>query len=63
MVIDARGNTYWSITGGPVFGYAADGHKLFDAKVDGTIWPYPALGVDGTLYIGTSAGTLYAICG
>lgn len=60
VVLDAKGDTYWASTTHHVYGYAPDGSKLFTAQVDSDVWSYPALGADGTLYLGTTAGTVYA---
>lgn len=38
----------------------ADGHKLWGAQLDGILGE-PALGADGTVYVGTTEGTLYAV--
>lgn len=61
IVTDARGNTYWGSTEDRVYGYDASGTNLFTLPVDGAVWNYPALDAAGTLYVGTTAGTLYAI--
>lgn len=63
VVVDARGNLYWASTAGRLYGYDQQGRQLFAKTLDGPAWGYPALGADGTLYVGTSAGTLYAIGG
>ena len=59
--VDSHHDVYYGATSGDVFGYGADGKQLFDLKVDGKVDSYPALAADGTLLIGTEAGTLYAI--
>ncbi len=59
--VDSQGAAYYGTRSGHVFGVGADGHKLFDLDVGGTVDSYPALGADGSLYIGTSTGQLYAI--
>ncbi|MDP9117823.1 MAG: PQQ-binding-like beta-propeller repeat protein [Actinomycetota bacterium] len=60
-VVDAAGNAYWGSTSANVYGYDSGGKQLFTISVDGSVDSYPALGSDGTLYVGTVAGTLYAI--
>ncbi|MHC5795923.1 outer membrane protein assembly factor BamB family protein [Lacisediminihabitans sp. FW035] len=61
IVVDARSDTYWGSMNGRVYGYDANGHRLFALSVDSGVSSYPALGVDGTLYVGTVGGLLYAI--
>lgn len=63
VVVDARGDQFWATTTGRVYGYDADGKRLFILPVDSAVDGYPALGADGTLYVGTTRGTLYAIGG
>jgi outer membrane protein assembly factor BamB len=60
-VIDAEGAAYYGTRSGHVFGVAADGTTLFDLDIGGTVDSYPAMDSLGTLYIGTSTGTFYAI--
>ncbi|WP_440308501.1 outer membrane protein assembly factor BamB family protein [Jatrophihabitans sp.] len=59
-IVDAHGSIYWATTGGNVYGVTASGQPMWQAQVDGAVDDYPALGADGTLYIGTSNGTLTA---
>lgn len=61
IAVDARGDTYWGSTSGNVYGYRADGSKLFRLTVGASVDSYPAIDGDGTLYLGTTGGTLYAI--
>lgn len=63
VAVDARGNFYWASTAGNVYGYRPDGTRLFRLGLDGGSNSYPALGGDGTLYLGSTAGTFYAIGG
>lgn len=63
VVVDAHGNFYWATTGGHAYGYDAAGHQLFGLDVGAEVNGYPALGGDGTLYLGTTGGLLYAIGG
>ena len=44
-----------------VLGFSATGRRLFDLRTGGTVDSNPALGGDGTLYIGSEDGKLYAI--
>jgi outer membrane protein assembly factor BamB len=60
---DARGNFYWGTTEGNVYGYRRDGSRLFHLPTGSPIDGYPAIGGDGSLYIGTTGGILYAIGG
>jgi len=59
--VDARGNVYFGSVVGHVYGFDADGRRLFDLDTGATVDSYPALGADGTLYIGSANGTLYAV--
>lgn len=61
--VDAAGNVYFGTVVGHVYGFAADGRRLFDLDVGATVDSYPALGADGTLYIGSAGGDLYALAG
>ncbi|CAN5257894.1 hypothetical protein BH11ACT3_BH11ACT3_21120 [soil metagenome] len=61
VVADADGNTYWASLKGNIYGYNAEGAQLFRLQVDQRIDGYPALDADGTLYVGTTEGVLYAI--
>lgn len=60
-LIDADGNVYFGTRPGHVYGFAADGERLFDVETGGTVDSYPALSADGTLLIGSEDGYLYAI--
>jgi outer membrane protein assembly factor BamB len=59
--IDAEGAAFYGTRSGHIFGVGADGIELFDIEVGGTVDSYPAIGPDGSLYIGTSTGTFTAI--
>jgi outer membrane protein assembly factor BamB len=63
VAADARDDSYWGTTAGNIYGYSSTGTMLFTVATSSSINSYPALGADGTLYIGTTAGTLYAIGG
>ena len=58
--IDAAGAAYYGTRSGHVFGVGPNGHVLFDHDLGGTLASYPALGGDGSLYIGSSNGTIIA---
>lgn len=60
---DAAGDFYWGTTAGNIYGYRRDGTQLFHLAVGSPIDGYPAIAADGTLYVGSTAGTLYAIGG
>jgi len=59
--VDASGNVYFGTVVGHVYGFGADGRRLFDLDTGATVDSYPALGPDGTLYIGSANGLLYAL--
>lgn len=59
--IDAAGRVYFGTKSGHILGFAFDGQKLFDIDSGAIVAGYPALTADGTLLIGSSSGTLYAI--
>ena len=61
VAADAHDDSYWGTTAGNIYGYSATGTMLFSVATGSSINSYPALGGDGTLYIGTTAGALYAI--
>ncbi|WP_354700317.1 PQQ-binding-like beta-propeller repeat protein [Paraconexibacter sp. AEG42_29] len=58
---DARGNVYFGTRVGHIYGFAYSGRRLFDVKTGATVDSNPALGPDGTLYVGSEDGYLYAI--
>jgi outer membrane protein assembly factor BamB len=62
-VIDSAHNVYFGTQGGHIYGFGYGGTRLFDVNAHSAIDSYPALGADGTLYIGTEQGKLYAING
>lgn len=61
VIADAAGDFYWGTTQGHVYGYDRRGRSLFHLAVGAGVNSYPALGADGTLYLGTTAGRLIAI--
>ncbi|WP_375503171.1 PQQ-binding-like beta-propeller repeat protein [uncultured Jatrophihabitans sp.] len=60
-VIDVRGDFYWATTAGHVYGYDRNAKQLFHLDVDGGVNSYPAVGGDGTLYLGTTNGSVCAV--
>lgn len=62
-VIDREGSVYFGTRTGAVHGFSATGRRLFTLHTGGTVDANPALGADGTLYIGSEDGRLYAIGG
>ncbi len=60
-VVDSRHDVYFGAATGAIYGFAADGRRLFELETGDTVDSYPALAADGTLLIGSSNGTLYAI--
>jgi len=61
--VDAQGNVYFGTVAGHIYGFGPDGRQLFDFDTGATVDSYPALGPDGTLYIGSGNGRLYALAG
>ena len=59
--IDHDGNVYFGTRPGHIYGFASNGRRLFDINAHATIDSYPAIAGDGTLLIGATNGTLYAI--
>ncbi len=59
--VDEQGNVYFGTRTGHVYGFSALGKRLFDIDAGDTVDSYPALGPDGTLYIGSESGTFYAV--
>jgi len=58
--VDSVGNVYFGTVVGRVYGFGPDGAKLFEFDTGATVDSYPALGADGTLYLGSANGNLYA---
>lgn len=61
--IDADGDVYFGTKDGHIFGFAFGGEQLFDLDTGSIVDSYPSIAADGTLIIGSSNGTLYAIGG
>jgi outer membrane protein assembly factor BamB len=61
VVVDSHGNQYWATMSGLIHGYTATGTALFSLPASAAIDGYPALGSDGTLYVGTTEGDLIAV--
>jgi len=59
--VDSVGDVYFGTVVGHVYGFGPDGRRLFDLDTGATVDSYPALGPDGTLYIGSANGRLYAV--
>lgn len=59
--VDSVGNVYFGTVVGHVYGFGPDGRRLFDLDTGASVDSYPALGPDGTLYIGSANGLLYAV--
>lgn len=43
------------------YGFGTDGEQMFAVEVGAVVNSSPALGPDGTLYLGTEAGSFVAI--
>jgi len=59
--VDGAGDVYFGTVVGHVYGIGPDGRRLFDLDTGATVDSYPALGPDGTLYIGSANGLIYAL--
>jgi len=59
--VDSRGDVYFASRTGLIFGFAADGKRLFELAAGGTFDSYPAIAADGTLLVGGDDGVLRAI--
>lgn len=60
-LVDAAGNVYFGTAAGHVYGFDANGNRMWDLDAGALVASYPALTADGTLVIGASDGILYAI--
>lgn len=61
LAVDASGDAYYGTVSGHIYGFSASGRQLFDIATGATLDSYPAIGADGTLYIGATSGKLYAV--
>jgi outer membrane protein assembly factor BamB len=61
LAVDRAGDAYYGTFTGHIYGYGPTGKQLFDLATGTLIYSYPAIGGDGTLYLGTTTGKLYAI--
>jgi outer membrane protein assembly factor BamB len=59
--VDAHGDLYFATRTGHIYGFNANGRRLFDFDAGGKFDSYPALAADGTLLIGDDNGTLFAL--
>ncbi len=59
--VDVRGDVYFASRTGEIYGFAADGRRLFTIAAGGTFDSYPAIAADGTLLVGGDDGVLRAI--
>jgi outer membrane protein assembly factor BamB len=60
-LIDGRGDVYFGTAAGHVYGYGPDGRRLWDLITGSIADSYPSLTSNGTLIVGDSDGTVYAI--
>jgi outer membrane protein assembly factor BamB len=58
--VDVHGDLYFASRTGHVYGFDANGRRLFDFAAGGKFDSYPALAPDGTLLLGDDNGTLFA---
>ncbi|HWE58840.1 MAG TPA: PQQ-binding-like beta-propeller repeat protein [Solirubrobacteraceae bacterium] len=61
--IDAHGDLYFASRSGHIYGFNANGRRLFDFDAGGKFDSYPALAPDGTLLFGDDDGMLFAVHG
>lgn len=59
--IDRAGNVFFGAHGGEIFGFDRSGKRIVHVTTGGSVDSYPVVGPDGTLYIGSEDGRLYAI--
>lgn len=60
-VVDVRGDVYFASRTGHIYGFDSAGRRLFDLNAGSEYDSYPALAPDGTLLVGSVAGTLRAL--
>jgi outer membrane protein assembly factor BamB len=61
LAVDRVGDAYYGTFTGHIYGYGPTGKQLFDVATGALVDSYPAISGDGTLYLGTTKGKLYAI--
>ncbi len=59
--VDAAGSTFFGTAAGHVYGFDANGNRMWDLDAGSVVASYPALTADGTLVIGATDGTVYAL--
>ncbi|MFN2523569.1 MAG: PQQ-binding-like beta-propeller repeat protein, partial [Mycobacteriales bacterium] len=60
-LVDSAGNVFFGTAAGHVYGFGADGRRLWDLDTGAVVASYPALTADGTLVIGSTNGTVYGL--
>lgn len=60
-VLDAQGDVFFGAHGGEVFGFDPQGRRILHVTTGASVESYPAVGRDGTVYIGSEDGRLYAV--
>nr|WP_306765352.1 PQQ-binding-like beta-propeller repeat protein [Solirubrobacter soli] len=59
--LDARGTVVVGTHAGEIFGFAGDGRRVLHVRTGGSVESYPVSGPDGTTYLGSEDGRLYAV--
>jgi outer membrane protein assembly factor BamB len=59
--VDRQGDVYFASRTGRIYGFRANGSRLFTIDAGGTFDSYPAIAADGTLLVGGDDGVLRAI--
>ena len=59
--VTASGTVAFGTHGGEVFAFDRSGHKVIHATTQASVDSSPAIGPDGTVYIGSEDGRLYAL--
>ena len=60
-IIDINGMIIFGDFDGYLYAVTPDGDLLWKTKLDGWVWSTPALGGDGTVYVGTYGYNLFAV--
>ena len=63
VVVDSRGDAYFATSSGHIYGLDPQGRRMFELDAGAPILASPVISGDQTLYVATTAGTLYAIGG